>query len=265
MAGLLTGSTGKIDVGGFGLFADVQGIQVAGAPTVVFDHGGGEDHTAWQAADVQQAIAQSRLTVSYDRAGQGQSDESNLPKTAAEQARQLHELLHNGGLPPPYLLVSHSIAGFNARVFADLYPEELYGVVLVDSSHEGMNEGTWQPITIVDVSSSGEMSYAEFTQSVDQVEDPEPRSAAQPAPHRAVRHLPWALPGRREHRRRIRLDGVPGRPGEPVGRFRPRRRPARLGAPPDDDAAAARHRRHLRDPGPLIASDGTSIRPRRSH
>jgi pimeloyl-ACP methyl ester carboxylesterase len=162
---------GKIDVGGFGLHADIQGVPVAGAPTVVFDSGAAEDHAVWQAADVQQTLAQSALTVSYDRAGLGQSDESGLPRTAAEQARQLHLLLHNAALPAPYLLVSHSIAGMNARVFADLYPDEVHGVVFVDSSHEGMNEGTWQPITIVDVSSSGEMSYEEFTQTVEQTRD----------------------------------------------------------------------------------------------
>lgn len=163
--------TGTTDVGGFGLYADIQGVQVAGRPTVVFDSGAGEDHTVWHRTNVQQTIAAAALTVSYDRAGLGQSDQSNLPKTAAEQARQLHALLENSGLPAPYLLVSHSIAGMNARVFADLYPDEVHGVVFVDSSHEGINEGTWQPITIVDVTSSGEMSYLEFTETVQQTKD----------------------------------------------------------------------------------------------
>lgn len=162
---------GKTDIGGFSLYTDIQGEHVAGQPTVVFDSGAGENHAVWQARNVQQTIAQRSLTVSYDRAGLGQSDESNLPKTAAEQSRQLHVLLQNSGLPAPYLLVSHSIAGMNARVFADLYPDEVYGVVFVDSSHEGMNEGTWQPITAADVSSSGEMSYAEFNDTAQQTKD----------------------------------------------------------------------------------------------
>ncbi len=173
---------GPIDVGGFNLHADIQGIADAGQPTIVFDAGGGEDHTPWQAAEVQQTIAQYALTISYDRAGMGQSDESGLPKTAAEQARQLHVLLENSGLPKPYLLVSHSITGFNARLFADLYPEDLFGVVFVDSSHEGMNEGTWQPVTIVDVSSSGEMSYAEFTETVEQAQDSRTRDRLRDKP-----------------------------------------------------------------------------------
>jgi hypothetical protein len=161
----------KYDVGGFNLFADIQGTHLPGRITVVFDHGAGETHAAWQAASVQQAIARSTITLSYDRAGQGQSDDSGLPKTAAEQARQLRVLLEESGLPGPYLLVSHSLAGMNARVFADLYPDEVHGVVFVDSSHEGMNEGSWQPVTAADVSSSGEMTYDEFTVTVEQTKD----------------------------------------------------------------------------------------------
>lgn len=170
-AGISVSRTDKLDIGGFSLYADIQGIPVAGQPTVVFDAGGGEDHTPWQAKNVQQAIATCALTLSYDRAGLGQSDESGRPKTAVEQAQQLHELLHKAALPGPYLLVSHSITGFNARVFADLYPDELHGVVLVDSSHEGMNQGTWRPVTLVDVSTSGEMNYAEFSETVQQAQD----------------------------------------------------------------------------------------------
>jgi pimeloyl-ACP methyl ester carboxylesterase len=36
---------------------------------------------------------------------------------------------------PPYVLVGHSVGGFNVRLFAGQYPEEAAGVVLVDSSH----------------------------------------------------------------------------------------------------------------------------------
>lgn len=180
--GELVSSTGKIDVGGFALYADIQGLRRPGDPTIVFDAGAGEDHAPWQAEGVQQQLAQSHLTMAYDRAGLGESDDSGLPKTAVEQARQLHTLLRNSGLPPPYLLVSHSLSGMTARVFADLYPDELHGVVFVDSSHEGMNEGTWLPITIVDVTSSGEVTYPEFTQTVDQAVDARSRDRLRDKP-----------------------------------------------------------------------------------
>jgi hypothetical protein len=52
VSGTPVARTGMTDVGGFGLYADVQGQQVAGRPTVVFDSGAGEDHTVWQGTEV---------------------------------------------------------------------------------------------------------------------------------------------------------------------------------------------------------------------
>ena len=50
-------------------------------------------------------------------------------------AEELHALLHNAGIPPPYILVGHSMGGYNVRVFASLYRTEVGGMVLVDASH----------------------------------------------------------------------------------------------------------------------------------
>ncbi len=38
----------------------------------------------------------------------------------------------------PYIIVAHSIGGFNARLFADSYPEEVAGIIFVDAAHEEM-------------------------------------------------------------------------------------------------------------------------------
>src|SRR5262249_7050589 len=72
---------------------------------------------------------------SYDRAGMGYSEPSSRPRTSGVFAEELHELLHQAGLSAPYLLVGHSMAGFNVRLFAALYPSEVAGMVLVDASH----------------------------------------------------------------------------------------------------------------------------------
>lgn len=174
-----------IDVGGFSLYADIQGAAAMGLPVVIFDAGAGETHEVWQSENVQQSIAAHALTLSYDRAGLGRSEASGRPATALEQALQLRRLLEQAELPPPYLLVSHSASGFSARVFADLYPQEVYGVVLVDSSHEDMTEGEWQLVTYVDVSSNPEITYAEFQQSAEQVRDTRTRDR--------LRHTPLSV------------------------------------------------------------------------
>jgi pimeloyl-ACP methyl ester carboxylesterase len=56
---------------------------------------------------------------------------------------ELHELLFRAGVPPPFVLVGHSMAGFNVRFFARAYPAEVAGLVLVDSSHEDLRS-RWQ-------------------------------------------------------------------------------------------------------------------------
>jgi pimeloyl-ACP methyl ester carboxylesterase len=45
------------------------------------------------------------------------------------------QLLRKANIPPPYVLVGHSIGGFNVRLFAGQNPNEVLGMVLVDSSH----------------------------------------------------------------------------------------------------------------------------------
>jgi pimeloyl-ACP methyl ester carboxylesterase len=51
-------------------------------------------------------------------------------------AEELHILLTNAGIAGPYILVGHSFGGINVRAFAQKYPDEVIGMVLVDSAHE---------------------------------------------------------------------------------------------------------------------------------
>jgi pimeloyl-ACP methyl ester carboxylesterase len=50
-------------------------------------------------------------------------------------AHELHTLLRNAGIPPPYVLIGHSMGGLIARIFIHRYPGEVVGLALIDSSH----------------------------------------------------------------------------------------------------------------------------------
>jgi pimeloyl-ACP methyl ester carboxylesterase len=50
-----------------------------------------------------------------------------------QYAKELHALLHAADIPGPYLRVGHSLGGLSVRVFTDMYPTEVAGVVLIDS------------------------------------------------------------------------------------------------------------------------------------
>lgn len=45
----------------------------------------------------------------------------------------LHALLHRAGVPGPYLLVAHSYGGLIVRYYAQTFPRETAGMVLVDA------------------------------------------------------------------------------------------------------------------------------------
>lgn len=124
---------GKVDIGGYGLNVKVEG---KGTPTVIFESGLGGGIGVW--TNVQPEISKITRTFSYDRAGLGESDKSTLDRTSSNQVRELHELLQKTKVKGPYIIVAHSIGGFNARLFADSYPEEVAGIIFVDAAHEEM-------------------------------------------------------------------------------------------------------------------------------
>jgi pimeloyl-ACP methyl ester carboxylesterase len=75
----------------------------------------------------------SRVCV-YDRAGRGWSDPAASPPDGAQIATDLHTLLDRAGVPGPYLLAGHSFGGQYVRAFAAKYPDEVAGLVLIDST-----------------------------------------------------------------------------------------------------------------------------------
>lgn len=101
-----------------------------GTPTVILDAGWGGPTTAW--AYVQPTVARLTAVCSYDRAGQGFSDGGPLPRDTNSLVTDLHTLLHVAGIRPPYVFVGHSMAGLDGVLFADRYPDELAGMLLVD-------------------------------------------------------------------------------------------------------------------------------------
>ena len=123
--------TGKrFDVGGYRMHIDCAG---EGSPAVILESGLGDTFASWR--KVQPQIAKFARVCSYDRAGLGYSDSSSQPRTSKVIAGELHALLQAAGIAPPYVLVGHSMGGFDVRLYANLYRNEVAGMVLVDASH----------------------------------------------------------------------------------------------------------------------------------
>jgi pimeloyl-ACP methyl ester carboxylesterase len=118
-----------VDVGGRRLYLECSG---SGSPTVVLVSGLAEASVYWQGW-IAPAVAQNTTVCVYDRAGQGWSDPPPSPQDGAAVATDLHNLLVNAQIPGPYVVVGHSTGGVYARIFAARYPDQVAGMVLLDS------------------------------------------------------------------------------------------------------------------------------------
>jgi pimeloyl-ACP methyl ester carboxylesterase len=118
-----------IDVGGHRLHLSCTG---SGTPTVVLEPGAGEmsSNLGWIAP----AVARATGVCVYDRAGRGWSEPADTAQDGAQIATDLHTLLQRGHVPGPYVLAGHSFGGLYVLTFAARYPEEVAGMVLVDST-----------------------------------------------------------------------------------------------------------------------------------
>ncbi len=116
-----------IDVGGRSLYIECAG---SGSPTVVLQAGLGESSSSW--SRIAPDVAASTTVCAYDRAGHGRSDEASGPQDGIALASDLHTLLERAAISGPFVLVGHSSGGAYVRVFADEYPDEVAGMVLLD-------------------------------------------------------------------------------------------------------------------------------------
>lgn len=103
-------------------------------PSVIFIAGLGDSCETWR--EVQDRISQETSTFSYDRAGVGRSQVASVPRTCHDLVEELSELLLAIDMEPPYILVGHSFGGLVARLYASLYPQLIFGMVLVDAAPE---------------------------------------------------------------------------------------------------------------------------------
>ena len=118
-----------VDVGGHRLHLSCSGT---GSPTVVVEAGGGEmaANLGW----VTQTVERDTTICVYDRAGRGWSEDADSPQDALAISTDLHTLLHRAGVVGPYVMAGHSFGGLYALTFAANHPDEVAGLVLIDST-----------------------------------------------------------------------------------------------------------------------------------
>ena len=150
--------SGLVDIGGRSLYLECRG---QGSPTVILEAGANGRGDVWsrdnqqpagQRAMVLPGVAAFSRVCSYDRPGTmgevnpdldpdgppflpSRSDPVPQPRTARDMVADLHALLDGAEIPGPYVLVGHSAGGLVTRLYASTYPDDVVGMVLLDSTH----------------------------------------------------------------------------------------------------------------------------------
>ncbi|MDE1206857.1 alpha/beta fold hydrolase [Tenacibaculum larymnensis] len=121
-----------VDVNGTKLHIRAEG-EKNDLPTVILEAGANShtDMLHW----IAEGLKKNMRVIRYDREGKWFSESSKDSITSEFYAHQLHKLLEKNGEKPPYILVGHSMGGSYNQIFRDLYPNEVKGMVFLDSSH----------------------------------------------------------------------------------------------------------------------------------
>ena len=123
---------GKIyKVNGIGLHLDCR---CQGTPTVILEAGLTSGSFSW--ALVHDEIAAITRTCAYDRPGMDWSEPINRVADAEEVSGRLYSLLAEAGIDGPKVLLGMSAGGVYVREYYKHHPEDIVGLVFVDSSHE---------------------------------------------------------------------------------------------------------------------------------
>lgn len=110
-----------------------------GSPTVIFSGGTGVPASAWYDSGIATLVAKHFRVFTYDRIYTFNScsvQNDYMPNTALDVVHRLHQLLSQENIRPPFILVGHSFGGLYMLLYAEIYPEQIRGVVLLDATSQ---------------------------------------------------------------------------------------------------------------------------------
>jgi pimeloyl-ACP methyl ester carboxylesterase len=167
------------EVDGRRLFLECRG---SGSPTVILQSGFGNAGDIWNLTDtsapaVFPALAESNRVCIYDRPGtmitttnaggavalgdsalRGRSDPAPMPRDPAEVVAELHDLLAAVDVQEPFVLVGHSLGGALGVLYARTYPDDVSGLVVVDSplppNRDLVSPETWENVRVLSLDQS---------------------------------------------------------------------------------------------------------------
>jgi pimeloyl-ACP methyl ester carboxylesterase len=124
---------GTFDVGGHSLFIDCEG---SGSPTIIYLHAATADPASvphLNGMGIQRDLLGEYRVCAYDRRNVGQSESVDSVQTPDDAINDMRNLLGAAAVEPPYVLLGSSLGGLLAYLYANTYPDEVVGMVMLDS------------------------------------------------------------------------------------------------------------------------------------
>ncbi|WP_051286996.1 alpha/beta hydrolase [Paenibacillus taiwanensis] len=118
-----------------------------GAPAIVLGAGLGTPSPYVDFYPLYTELAKHTRVIVYEKAGYGWSEPTDRTPDIDTVTDELHEMLKQAGVSPPYIMVGHSLASLEAIHYAQKYKSETAGVVLLDGGNPDFyknNKLTWQ-------------------------------------------------------------------------------------------------------------------------
>jgi hypothetical protein len=104
-----------------------------GAINIVFLNGFRMHFKTWNKVFPELALENSVFL--FNRRGVGASSKATETQDGMTIISEMRSVFSKLSLNPPYLLVAHSLGGIFANLYARIYPNEVAGIVFVDSPH----------------------------------------------------------------------------------------------------------------------------------
>lgn len=117
-------------------------VRGSGSPVVVFDSALGVGIESWN--KVLPEVSTFTTAFAYNRRGYGRSGGLGGTRAGRASIEDLRRLLRARGLAPPYVLVGHSFGGLYSNLYARMYPQDVAGVVLIESAHPDQDQWWWK-------------------------------------------------------------------------------------------------------------------------
>jgi hypothetical protein len=158
------------------------GDRPPGAPAVVLSHGIGGDYTGMQI--IEDHLKDRTMVCGYSRAGVGGSDPPvKSPRPVADVVAEMHDVLTEAAIPPPYFLVGFSGGGALVMMYAEAHPDDVVGFVSINPvpSYDHWIElarGVWTPEELqaneIDWYEGGNQENIDMTGNASMLTDPLP-------------------------------------------------------------------------------------------